>query len=443
MKILIIGGIAAGASIAAKAKRENPKAEITIIEKENYVSFGACGLPYFVGGHFDDTERMYARSIEETESKGVNVLSSHEAISIDFDDKKVKVKDLNKDEIKDLEYEKLAICTGSYPVLFGEGSESKNVFTLTREDDAKDFKSRIDKSKNIVIIGAGFIGLEVAEQLAEKGLKVKVIQRGKDILNNILDPEMSNKLVEEAKSIGIEFLFEHSYESFVTENNEVVAVKTDKGDIPCDLALFALGFKPNTDFINDDRLKKLDNGAIIIDRTGRTSIDDVFAAGDCASIYHKFAGEEFHIALATYANKMGRIVGENIALDKNIEYIGALGSASIKVGNLGAASAGLTESFAKKLNKKIKTSLIETNNQTSYVEGQEKVYIKLIYDEETRVILGAQIVGKKGAVERMTGLVVAIHKEVTVDELGFMDFPYSPPFSPTWDPLNVAGNASK
>ena len=443
MKILIIGGIAAGASIAAKANRENPEAEITIIEKENYVSFGACGLPYYVGNHFDDTGRMYARSIEDTESKGIKVLSKHEAIDIDFERKKVQVKDLDSKETRDLSYDKLAICTGSYPILFGEGSDSKNVFTLTRENEAREFKSRIESSKNIVIIGAGFIGLEVAEQLAEEGIKVKVIQRGDKILTNILDSEMSEKLVKEAESIGVEFLFNHSYESFRTKGEEVVAVVTDKGEIPCDLVLFALGFKPNTEFIKDDRLKKLDNGAILIDRTGRTSIEDVFAAGDCASIYHKFAGEEFHIALATYANKMGRIIGENIALDKHIEYLGALGSASIKVGSLGAASTGLTESFAKKLNLNIKTSFIETNNQTSYVEGKEKVFIKLIYDEETRVILGGQILGKKGAVERITGLVVAVHKEVTVDELGFMDFPYSPPFSPTWDPLNVAGNASK
>ena len=441
MDILIIGGIAAGASVAAKAKRTNPKANVTIIEKNEYLSFGACGLPYYLGGEFDDAERMYARSVENTKEQGIEVLNLHEALSIDFDNKKVNVKNLKNNEIFDMSYDKLAICTGATPSVFGEGSNSENVFTMTKEEDSNKLKSKLKDIENIVVIGAGFIGLEVAEQLVSLGKNVSVVHRSEDLLTNIFDDEIAQLIKEKAIEHGIKFEFGKTYKGFKTFENKAIAVVTDKGEIPCDASVIALGFKPNTAFIDDPRLEKIRNGAIIVDEYGHTSIEDVYAVGDCATAPHMFI-KEFHAALATYANKMGRIVGENIVSEKQKPYIGGLGSTSIKVGEYGAASTGISEKRAKELGFNCKSAFIVAKNQTSYLKGQEDIYIKLIYDAETRVIIGGQIFGKKG-IERITALVVAIHKEATVDELGFMDFPYSPPFSPTWDPLNVAGNASK
>lgn len=441
MDILIIGGIAAGASVAAKAKRTNPEANVTIIEKNDYLSFGACGLPYYLGGEFDDADRMYARSIEKTKEQGIEVLSLHEALSIDFDNKKVVIKNLENNEEFERHYDKLAICTGATPSVFGEGSNSENVFTMVKEDDANRLKAKLDEIENVVVIGAGFIGLEVAEQLVELGKNVTVVHRANDLLTNIFDEEIADLIKEKAIEHGIKFEFENTYEGFKTSGNKAIAVITDKGEIPCDAAVLALGFKPNTVFIDDKRLEKIKNGAIIVDEYGRTSIEDVYAAGDCATVKHKFIND-FHAALATYANKMGRLVGENIVSENQKSYMGALGSASIKVGEYGAAATGLNEEGCKALGINYKKTFIQAKNQTSYLKGQEDIFIKLIYDAKTRVILGGQIFGKKG-IERITALVVAIHKEATVDELGFMDFPYSPPFSPTWDPLNVAGNASK
>nr|WP_276939732.1 CoA-disulfide reductase [Helcococcus sueciensis] len=441
MNILIIGGIAAGASVAAKAKRTNPEANVTIIEKNDYLSFGACGLPYYLGGEFDNADRMYARSIEKTKEQGIEVLSRHEALSIDFDNKKVNIKNLENSEEFERVYDKLAICTGATPVVFGEGSDSENVFTMVKEDDANRLKAKLDEIENIVVIGAGFIGLEVAEQLVSIGKNVTVVHRENDLLTNIFDDEISEMIKEKAIEHGIKFKFGNTYESFKTDGNKAIAVITDKEEIPCDAAVMALGFRPNTSFIDDSRLEKIKNGAIIVDDYGRTSIEDVYSAGDCATVHNKFTNN-FYAALATYANKMGRLVGENIVSENQKSYIGALGSSSIKVGEYGATSTGLTEEKAKDLGLNYKATFIKAKNQTSYLKGQEDIFIKLIYDKETRVILGGQIFGKKG-IERITALVVAIHKEVTVDELGFMDFPYSPPFSPTWDPLNVAGNASK
>ena len=443
MDILVIGGIAAGASVANKAKRTNPDANITIIEKENYVSFGACGLPYYVGRQFTDASIMYARSVEETESKGINVLLNHEAKDIDFEKNEVKVYDLKNDEEKTLKYDKLAICTGATPNIFGDGSDAKNIFKMTNERDANKLLEKLDDYKDIVIVGAGFIGLEMADQLAELGKKVKVVHRDSSVMENVFDEEIRQMLIKAAEEKGVEFLFEHSYESFVTEDGIAKEIVTDKGNIKLDCAILALGFKPNTTFIKDEKLQKLKNGAIIIDKTGKTSIDNVYAAGDCASVYHQILGKEFYSALATYANKMGRLVGENIVTNNQKEYIGALGASSIKIGDYGAASVGLTEDKAKDMDLAYKTSFIKSKNQSGYIKGQEDIYIKLVYLEDSKKIIGGQIFGKKGAVERSTALVVAIHKEVTVEELAFMDFPYSPGFAPTWDPLNIAGSASK
>lgn len=442
MEILIIGGIAAGASIAAKAKRANPNANVTIIERENYVSFGACGLPYYIGEKFTDSDRMIARSVEKTREQGINVLVRHEALDIDFDSKTVKVKDLESNTETQMAYDKLAICTGATPIIMGEGADAENVFTVTKLDETNKLKEALKSANDIVVIGSGFIGLEVADQIAELGKKVKLVQRSEYVMDRVFDPEISELASAALEEAGVEILKAHSYEKFEVEGKKATKVVTDKGTYDCDLAILAIGFRPNTAFITDERLKKLRNGAIVVDRAGRTSIEDVYACGDCATVYNP-QQNEFYAALATYANKMGRLVGDNIVSTTQKEYIGALGSSSLRIGEVGVAATGLTETRAKELGLNVKANFIKTKNQTSYYPGQSDLYIKLVYDADTRKLLGGQVLGKHGAVERLTALTVAVYAGLTVDELGFMDFAYSPPYAPTWDGLNVAGNAAK
>lgn len=442
MKVLVIGGIAAGASIAAKAKRTNPNAEITIIEMENYLSFGSCGLPYYIGNQFENSERMFARSVEKTKSQGINVLTRHQALDIDFDKKIVNVKNLDNNEVFNLDYDKLAIATGAKPIIFGEGSDSENVFTITRLNEVDNMKEQLKLAEKVVVVGTGFIGLEIADQLVNLGKKVQVIQRSENVMDRAFDVEFSELITKALEEIGVEFIVGETYKQFEVKNNKAYKVVTDKSSYECDLAVLALGFKPNTQFIKDERLEKLENGAIKIDEFGHTSIEDVYACGDCATVYSPLQ-KDLYLALATYANKMGRIIGENIVSIEEKPYIGSLMSSSLKVGEYGVGTTGLTEKLAKKQNLKISTSFIKTKNQTSYYPGQEDLYIKLIYDKNTKVLYGGQVFGKNGAVERLTAITVAVYSKLTVSELGFMDFAYSPPYSPTWDGLNVAGNASK
>ncbi|NLW53224.1 MAG: CoA-disulfide reductase [Tissierellia bacterium] len=445
MEILIIGGIAAGMSIAAKAKRVNPQANVTVIEKEDYISFGACGLPYFVGEQFENGNIMYARSPEKAMESGINLLLKHEALNIDFDKKEVLVKNLENDEELVKKYDRLAIATGATPMSpLKEAKKADNLYSLTKLRDAKAIKERLETADDIVVIGGGFIGVEVAEQIAHLGKKVKLIQRSDVVMRKVFDNEYAQMITEALKENNVDVQVNSALEDYVIEDNLVKEVITSSGSFKADLVIEALGFRPNTGFITDERLEKIANGAIVIDEYGKTCIEDVYAAGDCATVYHRQKSSAY-IALATYANKMGRLVGENIVSDedKQVAFIGALGSSLLRVGEYGAGVTGLTEEDAKNLNLNYGAQITKTSNHSGYWPGQSRIHIKLVYDKDTRVILGAQVFGKYGAAERLQALTMAVYNGNTVDELGFMDFAYAPPFANAWEALNVAGNAVK
>lgn len=443
MDILVIGGIAAGASIAAKAKRTNPAANVTIIEKEDYLSFGACGLPFYLGGQFEDGNRMMVRSVEDTRKAGIEVLIKHEVLSVDFFKKEVKIKNLEDESVFTRIYDKLAIASGARPVLPNvEGIDAENVYTVTRLREVEKLKKDLEFCENIVIVGAGFISIEVADELSRLGKKLVIIQRSQQIMKDIYDVEISNRISEALLESGVSFMPGNAFMGFELENGRVRAVLTDKNRFKADLVIVAMGFAPQTLIFDDPRLEKLANGAIKIDEYGMTSIKDVYAAGDCAGVYN-ILEPNYYAPMATYANKMGRIVGENIVSDKQRAYIGALSSSSIKIGEYGAGKTGLTERKARELGYDVGAKLVEANNHSDYLPGQSKMAIKLVYDKSNRKILGGQIFGKDGAVERLNALTVAVFSGLTLDQLGFMDFQYSPAFASTWEALNIAGNAVK
>lgn len=444
MEILIIGGIAAGASIASKAKRTNKDANVSIIEIEDYVSFGACGLPYYVGGQFDEASMMYARSPQAFEDQGINLYLGHKATHIDFDKKEVKITNLKTNEEFIKKYDRLAIATGAYPVSPIKDKTAENLLHLTKERDANKILEQLETAEEIIVIGGGFIGIETAEQIAHKGKKVKLIQRSDVLMGRVFDREFSEYILDALKENGVEVLLNTALQDYTIENDRITEVVTSEGSYEADLVIEALGFRPNTDFIDDERLLKLGNGAIIIDDMGQTSIEDVFAAGDCASVCHRQM-EKAYIALATYANKMGRIVGNNIVSEKKDydEFVGALGSSLIRIGEYGAGVTGLTEDAARDQEIDYVSHLTKTSNHSGYWPGQSRVYIKLVYNRENRQIIGGQVFGKYGAAERLQAITMAVYNKNTVDELGFIDFAYAPPFASVWEALNVAGNAAK
>ncbi|KKY00489.1 CoA-disulfide reductase [Paraclostridium benzoelyticum] len=444
MRVVIIGGVAAGMSAAAKLKRMKPDYEVVVYEKTDVVSFGACGLPYFVGGFFDDPQNMIARAPEKFVESGIDLKIFHEVTSIDTDSKKLKVQDVKNGEIFEDSYDKLMIATGASSIIPPiKNVKLENVSTLKSLDDGikvKELMNR-DEIKKVAIIGAGFIGLEAVEAAKKLGKEVTVFQLEDRILPQVFDKELTDILEEEIKNHNVDLRLQEIVSELVGEE-KVKKVITNKGEYDADLVIIATGVRPNTAFLKDSKVSMLPNGAIIVDEFGKTSVEDIYAAGDCATIKNIVTGKDSYVPLATGANKLGRIVGENLA-GANNSFQGSLGSSCIKIMDMEAACTGLTEVQAEKLGIKVKSKFISDFNQTNYYPGRNKMYVKLVYDADTKVILGGQVAGYKDAVQRCNVIAASIFGKLTTSQLGMLDLCYAPPFARTWDILNVAGNVSK
>ena len=444
MKIIIIGGIAAGMSAAAKAKRVSEDAEIVVYEMGDIISFGACGLPYYVGDFFQNPNWMIARKVERMIDEGVDVRVNHQVLSVDSDLKSVKVKRLETDEVFEEKYDKLMIATGANVVMPPfENIGLDNIFTLSKMSDGMGLKEKAmsDEVKDVTIIGAGFIGVEVVEAMKKLGKHVRLIQRGNRVFNRIFDERITELMHQEFLDHDVELVLNEGVQGFEGQD-KVQKVKTDKGVYETDLVVIATGFKPNTDFLEGSNIKMLKNGAIIVNRQGETNIQDIYSAGDCATVPHMIDNEDVYIPLATGANKLGRVVGENMAGGKT-EYPGSLGSACVKVMDYEAAVTGLNEEQAKSRGIECSNVFVKDKNQAGYYPNQEDIYIKLVYEKDSKVIIGGETLGKNGAALRIDVIAMAIKAKMTTEDLGMMDFCYSPPISKTWDALNVAGNVAK
>lgn len=444
MKVIIIGGIAAGMSAAAKLKRMSPNDEVIVYEKGDIVSFGACGLPYYAGGFFDDSNEMIARTAEEFRKTGINLFTNHEVLEVDFDNKKLRVKDLIQNMIIEESYDKLMIASGASSIIPPiKGIDSENVLTLKSMDDGNKLRALMENEnlKRVTVIGAGFIGVEAVEAAKKRGKEVTVVQLQDRILAEVFDEEITNLLEEEIRKHDVNLLLDETVME-ITTAGKATNIKTNKREFETDIVIVATGFRPNTAFVKNEKLEMLKNGAIVVDKYGRTSIEDVYAAGDCATINSVITNKPVYVPLATGANKLGRIVGENLA-GANNEFQGSLASSCIKVMDMEAARTGLSEKEVKALGFDYKTKFITDMNHTSYYPGQTKIYVKLIYDAHTKVIYGGQVAGYKDAVQRCNVIATCIFAKMTTAQLGMLDLSYAPPFSRTWDVLNISGLQSR
>lgn len=443
MKIIIIGAQAAGASAAAKAKRTNPEAIVRIYEKSEIVSFGACGLPYFVGDQFKDPNEMISRTPEQFQKSGVEIRILHEVIAIDVDTRTIKIKDLQTDIIFEDTFDKLLFAVGASPVIPPiKNCRIKNVFTLKSLHDGLCIKEIVNTPaiKQIVIIGAGYIGLETAEELTNLGKEVRVIQLDKRVLPDAFDSEATNILEEELQQHC--FLHVDEKVEALIGQEQVEAVVTNKGTYSADLVIIATGVNPNHSLYQELNIEMLANGAIITDSYGQTSLADIYAAGDCVALNHRVSQRPVYIPLATGANKLGRIAGENLA-GGHSEFPGTLGTSAIRVFEIEAARTGITETEAIKYDIPYDTVIIKDKNHSNYVTGQADVTLKLIYHARTRVLLGGQIAGGRGSASKADILAMAIWQKAEIDELAMIDFLYAPPFSRPWSILNIAGSNAK
>ncbi|MGL5548529.1 MAG: CoA-disulfide reductase, partial [Culicoidibacterales bacterium] len=354
----------------------------------------------------------------------------------------VQVRNLATGETYTDTYDQLLLATGATPIQPQvPGHELANIFTFTKLQDGEALKAKLADVETVTIVGAGFIGLELAEQLHELGKKVRIIELSNQIMGKVFDPEISEQLAAELVANGVDVHLNEAVTAF-SGSEQVETVITEKGEYATDLVIIAIGFQPNVKLVQGLGFEQLGNGAIIVDNQGKTSVPNVYAVGDCATVLNKVLNEPMYLPLATTANKLGRIVGEVIGgLDSY--FPGMLASSGIRCLGIEAGATGLNEQLAKAKGLDYRTTVIKDKDHTSYVRGAVELTVKLVYDAQTKVILGGQIIGPKNAVLRVDVLAAAIYKEMTTDELGLLDLVYSPPFARTWDILNVAGNVSR
>ncbi len=446
MKVIIIGGQAAGMTVATRLKRNNPSAEVIVYEKESYVSFGACGLPYYVGDFFHNPDNMFAKSKEDLEKSRLKIFTNHEVIAIDANDKSIAV--INKaTKISSTEiYDKLIVCSGASARDLSE-CNGQNIFTLQKLTDAQTIKDlvKISKIKDVVIVGAGYIGLELLEAFAEYPIRITIMDVKKSLSDNLMDKDFEDVLQHEIKKHNINLLLETSVLSIKSASNNEVVINYTKDNksftITTNLVILAKGFIPNTSFLDNKIFKKLENGALLVNQVGETSVEDIYALGDCASIYHKILKKDLFIPLATIANKMGRVVADSI-VGKNNCFKGTIGSSMLKILDLEVAKTGITEYEAQKYSIPYNATFVEDYNHTNYYPMNAKLFMKILTNPENNQIIGAQIVGKHSGCLRIHALSVAVEKGLTAEELGMLDFAYAPPFTRTWEALNILGNVA-
>jgi len=446
MKVVIIGGVAAGMSTAAKLKRNlQDKVDIMVFEKGVDISYGACGIPFYISDHIKNSNDLIAKTPQHFIERGINIKIRHEVTNVDTNKKLVTVKDLDGNTEFTESYDKLIIASGARVNKFPPFNQQlNNLYEVRDVNDGTTIKAEIQKDsvKNILIVGAGFIGLELVEACHKYGKNVIVIERGPKILSP-MDDEISSKLKEELESNKVDIRINTSVVDLVIDNNiatkAILECNGGKEEISIDMVINCAGIVPNTDFISD--IEKFKNGAIIVNEKMQTSITDIYAAGDCSIMKSFTTGLLAYAPLGTNANKQGRIIAA-ILSDKTPQPFKLIGSSAIRLFGLDAAKVGLSEEDAKRLNLDYKVNLITGNSYASYY-GTEKVTVKVVYEATTRKILGAQVIGQGIVVPRANYYAIAIYSELTVDEFGFMDLCYSPPFSGVWDVSLIASNSAK
>ena len=437
MKVIVVGCTHAGTAAIVNLKEIHPNSDVTVYEKNDNISFLSCGIALSVNKVVTEPEKLFYNSPEGLAKIGVNTKMKHEVTDIDFDNKKVKFKDLTSGKEFEDNYDKLVLTLGSWPIVPRfEGGNLENIELCKNYDHAKTIIAKSSNAKNVVIIGAGYIGVELVEAFEDLGKKVTIIDAEDRIMSKYLDKDFTDIAEKEFSSRGVNLVLGEKVQKFEGANGKVTKVVTENGSYDGDLVVLCIGFAPNTKLIKD-KLETLPNGAIIIDEYMRTSKKDVFAAGDCCVVKYNPAGDERYIPLATNAVRMGTLVAKNI-VEPTLKYLGTQGTSGIKIYEQNIASTGLTEEVAKKTTKFNVGSVILTDNyRPEFMPTFEPATIKLVYDKDTRVIIGGQIVSKIDLTQFMNTLSVVIQNKMTLEDLAVTDFFFQPHYNKPWSLLNA------
>ena len=435
-RILIIGGVAGGATAAARARRLSETAEITLVERGPYVSFANCGLPYFLSGDITKRSQLLLQTPEGFDGRyRVKVLLDSEAMEIDRKSKRVKV--LGPEGERWLNYDKLILAQGSNPILPPlPGSGAPHAFKLWTVPDMDRLQSfLLEKNpKTAVVAGGGFIGLEMAEAFHARGLKVTVVELAPQVLG-VMDKEFGNLVANHLRQHGIGVETGVGLKAILEDTREVEL--SDGRKIPGDLVLFSVGVRPELTLAKQAGLVLGESGGLLVDDFLQTSDPSIWAAGDMIEVTQKVSGRKVRIPLAGPANRQGRIAATN-ALGGAMKYHGALGSSVVKILDATAAATGLTEKSAKDAGFSVGVSVVHKDHHAGYYPGGKPLTLKLIYDRKNGRLLGAQAFGLEGVDKRIDVLATALAGKLTLEDLSELDLAYAPPYSSANDPINMA-----
>jgi NADPH-dependent 2,4-dienoyl-CoA reductase/sulfur reductase-like enzyme len=447
---VIVGGDAAGLSAASKIKRKEPEAEVIVFEKSETISYSACGMPYWIGGVISSDEQLLVLKPDVARKKrGLDVRIHHEVVAINPAAHQVTVHRIDTGEQFTQDYEKLILATGAAAIRPPiPGIELPGVFTLRALSDAQRIYAFMatHQPKRAVVVGGGYIGVEMAEALRDRELDVTLLEGLPTILPNF-DPEMVEDAATHVQAKGVTVLTETMLAA-ITQRDASLQVATNTGAIlPADLVIVAIGVRPNSKLAADAGLALGAGGAIAVDAQMRTNAPDIYAAGDCAEHFHLVSQQKVWIPLAPSANKGGRIAGDN-ASGAVVDFPGILGTMIVKVFDYTLAATGLTERQAKKSGlfgeegDDVGSAVITAYDRAHYWPGAAKIKVKLVFQKSSGRLLGGQLAGKAGVNKRIDIIAVAITARMTTDDLGMLDLSYAPPYSPVYDPVQVAANVA-
>ncbi|UOQ44396.1 CoA-disulfide reductase [Halobacillus salinarum] len=443
MKFVIIGGDAAGMSAAMQMVRNSEGHEIVTLERGEIYSYGQCGLPYVLSGDVDSTDRLIARTPETFRDQyGIDARTRHEVTKVDCDHKIVFGTDHHSGKPFQEKYDRLLIATGADPVVPPwEGKQLQGIYSLkTIPDIEKIIQSMDHRVQTVTIVGGGYIGLEMAEAFAARNKQIRIIDRGSQ-LAKLFDKDMGELIHEEAERNRIQLNLNESVEEF-KGNTRVETIVTDRGEYETDLVLVAAGVVPNTSFLEDTGIYTSYQGAIQVNAFMETSIHDIFAAGDCATQYHRIKHTNDYVPLGTHANKQGQVAGLNMV---NIRkpFKGIVGTSILKFFDLTLARTGLSEKEAVQSHIPYQTITTNSTAAAGYYSSGDELTIKLLYHKDKRMLLGGQVIGREGADKRIDVLATALFHKMTVEELLDLDLAYAPPYNSVWDPVQQAARKAK
>ena len=441
MKVVIVGGVAGGATAAARIRRLDEQAEIVVFERSGFISYANCGLPYYIGGVIEDPEELTLQTPESFFSRfRVEMKVRHEVTAIHPDKKTVSVTNLETGEAFEESYDKLILSPGAKPTqprLPGVGLSK--LFSLRTVEDTFRIKEYIQKNhpKSAVLAGGGFISLELAENLRELGMEVTIVQRPKQLMNPF-DPDMAAFIHGEVRKHGVRLALGHTVEGFQEKDGGVDVLLKDETPLHADMVVLAIGVSPDTQLAKEAGLELGIKGSIVVNDRMETSVPDIYAVGDAVQVKHFVTGQDVLLSLAGPANKQGRIAADNIC-GGDSRYTGSQGSSVIKVFDMTAASTGVNETNAKKAGLDVDTVVLSPMSHAGYYPGGKVMTMKVVFEKETYRLLGAQIVGYEGVDKRIDVLATAIRAGMKATELKDLDLAYAPPYSSAKDPVNMAG----